>query len=181
MIESLQVVGPHPDLFTRAELHHPPLSVVSGLRERPLLAVVLGGMPKRMHLDLAAGHEPEVDRLSLLHEEAVSGQATGAMALARVHLPSRGVIEPLCDYGVVLEVLGAFRWKAGQGRRGVNNLEKLTEAKVKTLRRVRLARSCARVGGKDVVYLDGLYYSTAEPKEVKTGEVIPGCIAYEFQ
>ena len=48
----------------------------------------------------------------------------------------------------------------------MNNLEKLTEAKVKkTLRRARLARSCARGGDKDMVYLDGLYYSTAEPKD----------------
>jgi len=54
--------------------------------------------PDTCHDRGLATQEPSPQRCHIRH-------VTGAVALARFHLPSRGVIEPLCDHGIALEVL----------------------------------------------------------------------------
>ena len=65
-----------------------------------MLAIVLGGLPERVHLHLASSlyHGREVLRgRGRVLEEAQVGQLTGAVKLTRLHLPGGVVVKPFLD------------------------------------------------------------------------------------
>ena len=75
-----------------------------------MLAIVLGGLPERVHLHLASGRALLLGRRGRVREEVQVGQLTGT-----VKLPSGGVVEPLLEGSLHTSEGLAFRRGASVG------------------------------------------------------------------